>query len=101
MKNKTTKRPEKIMPLIFIAFNLELFVHPMKSRSIGNGFVSPDIQNKTEKMSACSPVQENNIPLPLLLDFHGWTGNAMGHESDGHNFYQVLVSFLFSVSFKF
>ena len=34
-------------------------------------------------------LQENNIPLPLLLDFHGWTGNAMGHESDGHNFYQV------------
>jgi len=33
--------------------------------------------------------RENNIPLPLLLDFHGWTGNAMGHESDGHNFYQI------------
>ena len=38
-------------------------------------------------------VQENNIPLPLLLDFHGWTGNAMGHESDGHNFYQVRLVF--------
>jgi len=33
--------------------------------------------------------RENDVPLPLLLDFHGWTGNAMGHESDGHNFYQV------------
>ena len=35
--------------------------------------------------------QENDIPLPLLLDFHGWTGNAMGHESDGHNFFQVQM----------
>ena len=28
-------------------------------------------------------------PLPLLLDFHGWTENSMGHENDGHNFFQV------------
>ena len=34
-------------------------------------------------------MQENNVPLPMLLDFHGWTENSMGHENDGHNFFQV------------
>ena len=50
---------------------------------------------------------ENNQPLPLLLDFHGWTQHAgfielkkkkaervdlefpAGHEKDGHNFFAV------------
>jgi len=31
----------------------------------------------------------NDIPRPLLLDFHGWTGNPQGHESDGHNFFEI------------
>ena len=34
-------------------------------------------------------LQENDAPLPMLLDFHGWTENTMGHENDGHNFFQV------------
>ena len=34
-------------------------------------------------------LQENDVPLPMLLDFHGWTENTMGHENDGHNFFQV------------
>ena len=34
-------------------------------------------------------MQGNDVPLPLLLDFHGWTENSMGHENDGHNFFQV------------
>ena len=29
------------------------------------------------------------MPLPMLVDFHGWTENSMGHENDGHNFFQV------------
>jgi len=31
----------------------------------------------------------NTSPRPLLLDFHGWTGHASGHERDGHNFFAV------------
>ena len=29
------------------------------------------------------------MPLPMLVDFHGWTENPIGHENDGHNFFQV------------
>jgi len=32
---------------------------------------------------------DNKRPLPLLLDFHGWTQHAAGHEKDGHNFFAV------------
>ena len=38
-------------------------------------------------------IQENDVPLPMLLDFHGWTENSMGHENDGHNFFQVYLAF--------
>jgi hypothetical protein len=31
----------------------------------------------------------NDRPLPLLMDYHGWTSNAASHEMDGHNFFQL------------
>ena len=64
---------------------------------------------------------DNNQPLPLLLDFHGWTQHAgdgktltkfetgitekglgsivisAGHEKDGHSFFAVVVVIVISV----
>ena len=44
-------------------------------------------------------IQENDVPLPMLLDFHGWTENSMGHENDGHNFFQVYCQFFVGGNF--
>ena len=32
---------------------------------------------------------DNSLPRPLLLDYHGWTEHAGGHEDDGHDFFAV------------
>ena len=32
---------------------------------------------------------DNRLPRPLLLDYHGWTEHAGGHEDDGHDFFTV------------
>jgi len=31
----------------------------------------------------------NISPVPLLLDYHGWSGTANSHENDGHDFFKV------------
>ena len=35
------------------------------------------------------PCPGNDQPLPLLVDYHGWTGHAGNQESDGHDFFAV------------
>ena len=36
-----------------------------------------------------SHLGDNSLPRPLLLDYHGWTEHAGGHEDDGHDFFAV------------
>ena len=31
----------------------------------------------------------NTKPIPLLLDYHGWSGTANSHENNGHDFFKV------------
>ena len=38
----------------------------------------------------------NISPVPLLLDYHGWSGTANSHENDGHDFFKVFWDQFFS-----